>query len=129
MHDPRCTKHIGWSDDGFAVRIKSLAGLDWVLQKQFSRLRYESFIRYLNMYGFRKRYKVDEFYRPGFHKDNPDSVKVIVGKKQDVLLLRLQSLNKNTEAMLQTRLDDLRGLRARQEACIVKLEHLADMIK
>lgn len=89
VNDPHCNDLIAWSDNGQSFIIIDPAKFSQELSKYFKHNNLSSFIRQLNMYGFRKVATIENsglnpnnddlhFYHPEFirgHKDRLENIK------------------------------------------------------
>jgi hypothetical protein len=89
VNDPNCDDLISWSDNGQSFIIIDPAKFSQELSKYFKHNNLSSFIRQLNMYGFRKVATIENtglnpnnddlhFYHPEFirgHKDRLENIK------------------------------------------------------
>lgn len=89
INDPQCDDLIAWSNNGQSFIIIDPAKFSQELSKYFKHNNLSSFIRQLNMYGFRKVTTIENsglhpgtddlhFTHPDFHRDKPerlDSIK------------------------------------------------------
>lgn len=91
INDPQCDNHIAWSDDGRSFIITDPPKFAQELSKYFKHNNLSSFIRQLNMYGFRKVTTIENsglhmgtedlhFYHLDFVKGEPERLENIKRK-------------------------------------------------
>lgn len=91
INDPQCDDLISWSEDGQSFIILDPPRFSQELSKYFKHNNISSFIRQLNMYGFKKVSTIENsglhpltddlhFYHPDFTKDHPDQLEAIKRK-------------------------------------------------
>lgn len=91
INDPQCDDLITWSDDGQSFIITDPPKFAQELSKYFKHNNLSSFIRQLNMYGFRKVTTIEHsglhmgnedlhFYHPDFIKGKPERLEGIKRK-------------------------------------------------
>lgn len=86
INDPDCNDLISWSENGQSFIIMDPPRFSQELSKYFKHNNLSSFIRQLNMYGFRKVATIQNlnddlhFYHPDFVRDNPDGLEAIKRK-------------------------------------------------
>lgn len=91
INDPECDDLISWSDNGQSFIIMDSTRFSQELSKYFKHNNLSSFIRQLNMYGFRKVATIENsglhsgtddlhFYHPDFVKDKPERLDAIKRK-------------------------------------------------
>lgn len=87
INDPQCDDLISWSDDGQSFIIINPPRFAQELSKYFKHNNLSSFVRQLNMYGFRKVATIENtgpddlhFYHPDFVKNQPDRLEAIKRK-------------------------------------------------
>lgn len=91
INDPECDDLISWSDNGQSFIIMDPPKFSQELSKYFKHNNLSSFIRQLNMYGFRKVATIENsglhpgtddlhFYHPDFVKDRPERLEAIKRK-------------------------------------------------
>lgn len=91
INDRHCDDLISWSDNGQSFIIMDPPKFSQELSKYFKHNNLSSFIRQLNMYGFRKVSTIENsglhpgvddlhFYHPDFLRDKPDRLEAIKRK-------------------------------------------------
>lgn len=91
INDPNCDDLIAWSDNGQSFIIMDPPKFSQELSKYFKHNNLSSFIRQLNMYGFRKVATIENsglhpvtddlhFYHPDFIRDKPERLEAIKRK-------------------------------------------------
>lgn len=91
INDHHCDELISWSDNGQSFIIMDSQKFSQELSKYFKHNNLSSFIRQLNMYGFRKVSTIENsglhpgtddlhFYHPDFVKDKPERLEAIKRK-------------------------------------------------
>lgn len=78
VNDPNCDDLIAWSDNGQSFIILDPARFSQELSRYFKHNNLSSFIRQLNMYGFRKVATIDSGLLPGsddLHFYHPDFIR------------------------------------------------------
>lgn len=91
INDPQCDDLISWSENGQSFIIMDPPRFSQELSKYFKHNNLSSFIRQLNMYGFRKVATIENsglhpgtddlhFYHPDFVKDKPELLDAIKRK-------------------------------------------------
>lgn len=85
VNDPSCGNFISWSQNGQSFIITDAPHFSQELSKYFKHNNLSSFIRQLNMYGFRKVTSLENneelhFYHPDFIKDHPERLEAIKRK-------------------------------------------------
>lgn len=91
INDPQCDNLIAWSDNGQSFIIMDPPKFSQELSKYFKHNNLSSFIRQLNMYGFRKVATIENsglhpvtddlhFYHPDFVKGKPERLEAIKRK-------------------------------------------------
>lgn len=91
INDPQCDYLISWSDNGQSFIIMDPPRFSQELSKYFKHNNLSSFIRQLNMYGFRKVATIENsglhpgtddlhFYHPDFVRDRPERLEAIKRK-------------------------------------------------
>jgi len=91
INDPQCDDLIAWSDNGQSFIIMDPPKFSQELSKYFKHNNLSSFIRQLNMYGFRKFATIENsglhpgnddlhFYHPDFVRDKPERLEAIKRK-------------------------------------------------
>lgn len=91
INDPQCDDLISWSENGQSFIIINPPRFSQELSKYFKHNNLSSFIRQLNMYGFRKVATIENsglhpgtedlhFYHPDFVKNNPERLEAIKRK-------------------------------------------------
>jgi len=91
INDPQCDDLISWSENGQSFIIMDPPKFSQELSKYFKHNNLSSFIRQLNMYGFRKVATIENsglhpgtddlhFYHPDFVRDKPERLEAIKRK-------------------------------------------------
>ena len=91
INDPNCDDLISWSENGQSFIIMDQPRFSQELSKYFKHTNLSSFIRQLNMYGFRKVATIENsglhpgtddlhFYHPDFVRDQPERLEAIKRK-------------------------------------------------
>lgn len=91
INDPQCDDLIAWSENGQSFIIMDPTKFSQELSKYFKHNNLSSFIRQLNMYGFRKVAAIENsglhpmsedlhFYHSDFVRDRPDKLEAIKRK-------------------------------------------------
>lgn len=151
INDPRSDDLISWSDNGQSFMILDPPRFAGELSKYFKHNNLSSFIRQLNMYGFKKVAAIENqedlhFYHPDFVKNEPDRLEAIKRKlpqratesldyknivqglneledKQKDVTQSLSDIKRENE-MLWAELHDLRQKHQQQEHYISRLMKL-----
>ena len=120
-------KYVSWNDNGTSFIIKNSESFSkFVLPKYFKHNKFQSFVRQLNLYGFRKvtpinhglvnQQGTEEFRHPFFLKDRSDLLPLIkrkvtsTNKYSDVISQVLDEVNeiKDTQMEITTSLLDIK---------------------
>lgn len=91
INDPQCDDLIAWSDNGESFIVLDPPRFSQQLSKYFKHNNLSSFIRQLNMYGFRKVATIENcglqpanedlhFHHPDFIRDHPEKLELIKRK-------------------------------------------------
>lgn len=117
-------KVLSWSDKGDTFIIHNIEKFKVILPRYFKTTNYTSFLRQLNLYGFKKiksDMPVHEFYHPSFRKNNINNLYKIVRRPQHKAKNRrkiLKTSNITTEAYV--------ALLSRVESSEIKIKKLVE---
>eukprot|EP01017_Pseudomicrothorax_dubius_P027112 TRINITY_DN3085_c0_g3_i3.p1 TRINITY_DN3085_c0_g3~~TRINITY_DN3085_c0_g3_i3.p1 ORF type:complete len:275 (+),score=55.88 TRINITY_DN3085_c0_g3_i3:45-869(+) len=87
LEDESLNQQVCWSEDGLSfIILDELGFAKEALPKYFRHFKYSSFVRQLNMYGFKKlktKCRRDRFSHPYFARDQSESLKLIKKRSPD----------------------------------------------
>lgn len=86
LNDEKYSSMIIWDNNGTIVNIiDRIAFTNGPMSELYQHSNYNSFVRQLNLYGFRKtqrKLKQNMYYHPMFNRDNPEQSSTILRKKR-----------------------------------------------
>jgi len=111
---------IDWNEigDAFIIHNEYVFSSN-VLQTYFKHSNFSSFIRQLNLYGFRRR-KQHEFGHPFFHRGHPEQLPLITRRKYsnstskiiNDLMLEITTLQRQYHELLEHQVQEIRRITA-----------------
>ncbi|KAK3601941.1 hypothetical protein CHS0354_005848 [Potamilus streckersoni] len=135
VEDPSCNHLIAWDPSGLSFHVYDQAGFAKdVLPLYFKHNNIASFIRQLNMYGFRKKIHLDygamksekddlEFVHPYFQRDQEhllEHIKRKVSGSSTVVAVK----NEHDQHDLSDVLSDLKALKSKQDSMNTTMESM-----